>query len=220
MRLRFWTSSTFACAFAFAVVGCLPPDNTPVASTTAAETLPCADTCVTPAGNTTENPWAVAGVAPGYVVPVGLGTGYVAFGYDSTLTNLSWARLVPDCITLQHYLGTQTGSLQFTCPSENQCQVPRTIEIGQVGGGGQVPIEGGGNNPCRIICASPDTVETLFEECVCHPQPMNCDGAVCGSVSDGCGHTTVCGTCKAPTTCQDGLCLAKLPPITCHGDCI
>ena len=216
MRLRLLTS----CTFAFAVVGCLPPDQAPIAATTAAETLPCADSCVTPVGNTTENPWAVAGVAPGYVVSASWGTGFVAFGYDATLTNVAWARIVPDCPTLQHYLGTTTGSLQFTCPSENQCQLPRTIEIGQVGGG-QVPIEGGGNTGCHFLCANPDTVETLFEECVCHPQPMNCDGSECGSVSDGCGHTVVCGTCQRPATCQEGLCIVgKLPPVKCNGACI
>src|SRR5712692_5258286 len=39
-----------------------------------------------------------------------------------------------------------------------------------------------------------------------HRQCKTCasQGANCGSISDGCGHTLQCGTCTAPQTCGGG----------------
>ena len=156
MRLRLLTLSMFA----FAVIGCLPPESAPEGSTTAADTaISCVDTCEEAPVITDPayNPWA--GQAPGYIVPVPSGSGFVLFGYDATLTTpASWRPFVTDCAALKQYL-----AYSLSCPAAlpASCRSQISVQIGQVGGGGLVPIDGNGNDPCKIVCDGPASLAPL-----------------------------------------------------------
>ena len=166
MRLRLLTLSTFA----FAVVGCLPPENAPEGSTSAADTVgfSCVDTCEAAPEITdpTYNPWA--GQTPGHIVAVPSGSRFVVFGYDATFTHpASWAPFITDCAALEQYMA---DSLACPAAMPAACHTSTiSTEIGQIGGGGQVPIEGGGNDPCRIVCSSQSVLTSLAAAC---PAPI------------------------------------------------
>jgi hypothetical protein len=180
MRLRLLTLSTFA----LAVIGCLSPQNAPEGSTSAADTngaISCLDTCEADViTDPTYNPWA--GQTPGHIVAVQSGNRFVVFGYDATFTNpASWPPFITDCAALVDYLADSLAcpaALPAACRSS---QI--NVEIGQVGGGGLVPIEGGGNEPCKIVCSNPATLTPLATACpapkapiIVTTPPMTCHG--------------------------------------------
>jgi hypothetical protein len=213
------------CAFAAAAFGCGVPESATEGSAASPIISPirptppppnCANETIffpqTPAAN--DDPWQ--GHAPGFVLDTphssAFTSGFVVFGFDATLTTLVWSRSVPDQAGVDFYRSLPE-TRPFTCPL--------VVEVGQVGGA-EVPTGSGGSVPGVYVCPLASDLATLKDSCICEPNPDPCGAAVCGSASDGCGHTVDCGSCQDATICSFGRCVSPHvpPPPVCHGACI